>query len=656
MKEMMMMPRIRAYALCAVVIAAAGCGLLAGRASAAADSAAEQESKLIAVLQSDKPAQDKAMPCKQLVLCGTKAAVPALAALLPDEKLSSWARLPLEAIPDPAADDALREAMGKLQGRLLIGVINSIGFRRDAKAVEGLVQKLKDADVDVASAAAAALGRIGGEQAAKILEQSIAAGPPAVRSVAAEGCILCAERSLAEGKTDEAVRVYDLVRKSDLPKQRVIEGTRGAVLARKSAGIPLLVEQLNSPDKALFGVGLRLARELPGKDTTEALAALLGRLAPERQVLLVVALADRGDVSAAVAVAKCVASDHAEVRQAALSALGVLGDESCVEVLLKGMKSAPGEAPAAREALVRLRANINPALLEHAKSGDAVERAECIFVLTARNAKEAVPAFMEALQAKEEPVRQNAFAGLRQMAGMAEYPELLKRLLGEQDGGTRSSLQDTLVAITRRSEQPAECAQQLLAAWKKATGPSRISVLEIICWLGVPEALAAVHEGLQAPEVEARKSVLRALANWPDSNIVPQLLELARSDRDASVKVLALRVAVPRVGKDAKLPAPNKAARFAEMLKLAEQIEEKKLVLSELKSAPCAASLALAAGLLDEPKLANEAALAIVELAAQRGQLPPAELLAALQKAEQSCGNLDVKKKVQAQIKALPKR
>ena len=71
--------------------------------------------------------------------------------------------------------------MGKLQGRLLIGVINSIGVRRDAKAVDGLAVRLKDADAEVASAAAVALGRIGGTPAAKALEQSLAGAPAAVR-------------------------------------------------------------------------------------------------------------------------------------------------------------------------------------------------------------------------------------------------------------------------------------------------------------------------------------------------------------------------------------------------------------------------------------------------------------------------------------------
>ncbi|MHC4206877.1 MAG: hypothetical protein ACYSTT_19650, partial [Planctomycetota bacterium] len=122
-----------------------------------------KESDLISILQTDTPKAEKAIACKLLAIYGTEQSVPTLAPLLADKELASWARIALEAIPGPAADAALRDALGKLQGRLLVGVINSIGVRRDARAVDTLVLKLDDSDAGVASAAALALGYIGGE-------------------------------------------------------------------------------------------------------------------------------------------------------------------------------------------------------------------------------------------------------------------------------------------------------------------------------------------------------------------------------------------------------------------------------------------------------------------------------------------------------------
>ncbi len=104
-----------------------------------------KEKALIAVLTSpDSSKADKAITCKKLAVFGSKNAVPALAALLGDEELISWARIALESIPGAEADEALRKATATLKGRSLVGVINSIGVRRDAGAVTLLAQRLKD--------------------------------------------------------------------------------------------------------------------------------------------------------------------------------------------------------------------------------------------------------------------------------------------------------------------------------------------------------------------------------------------------------------------------------------------------------------------------------------------------------------------------------
>ena len=317
--------------LVAAMIALSGRSM---RAAEGQDATAENERQLIAVLESDAPPADKAITCKRLAIYGTKEAVPALAGLLPNRELASWARIALEAIPDPAADEALRAAVEKVEGRLRVGVINSIGVRRDAQAVGILVPQLQQADADVASAAAVALGHIGDPASAESLEQALAAVPDAVRAAVAEGLVYCAEKCLADENFAEATRIYDLVRAAEVPKPRMLEATRGAILARRSDGIPLLIEQLESADRALFGLGLFTAREMTGTDVTKALVAEMGKMTPERQGLVITALADRGDTAALPALLQAVKDGPPQVRMAALGALPQLGDDSCIETLL----------------------------------------------------------------------------------------------------------------------------------------------------------------------------------------------------------------------------------------------------------------------------------------------------------------------------------
>jgi HEAT repeat protein len=197
--------------------------LLAGGAPAfgqdARPAANRRETKLIAVLKSDAPLKNKEDACVELARVGTKESVGPLAALLGDEKMSHMARYALEPIPDPAVDSALRDASGRLRGRPLIGVIGSIGVRRDAKAVERLTALLKDKDADVAQAAARALGSVGTADAVKALEVALAEAPADERLAIAEGLFRCAEVFSHRDERGAAISIYKRLDDAKMPKR-----------------------------------------------------------------------------------------------------------------------------------------------------------------------------------------------------------------------------------------------------------------------------------------------------------------------------------------------------------------------------------------------------------------------------------------------------
>jgi HEAT repeat protein len=117
--------------------------------------------KLVSLLQDSSASEyAKAKACQRLAVIGDGSAAPALAPLLDSPHLSTYARTALESIPGPAADDALRSALQRTKGPQLIGVINSIGKRRDPKAIAQLGSFRAGSDPEVAKAADAALARI----------------------------------------------------------------------------------------------------------------------------------------------------------------------------------------------------------------------------------------------------------------------------------------------------------------------------------------------------------------------------------------------------------------------------------------------------------------------------------------------------------------
>jgi HEAT repeat protein len=585
------------------------------------DSSTTKEHSLISLLQSSAPPAEKAVACKQLAIYGSKNAVRVLAPLLSDPQLASWARIALEAIPDPAADAALRSALGKLQGNLLIGVINSIGVRRDAKAASGLVKKLKDPDPDVASAAAVALGRIGGTKAAKALTRSLAAAPEAARPAVAQGCILCAERFLAQGNSPQAVKLYDTVRAANVPRQRQLEAIRGAILARQSDGLPLLLEQLRSPDKALFGIGLRTARELPGRDVTEALAAELRQCSPERQPFLLLALADRTDAAVMPAVLAAASSGPQKLRLTAIGALDRLGNISSVPVLLNAAADPdPDLAQAALDALARLPGNqVDAELLDRLPVAAGRNRQILITLAGQRHIDHALPVVVKSATDPDAGVRSAAVQAIGILGRDAQAADLVRLLQTTQNPKERGDIEMALLAITGRAG--ARAVPPVLPLARNDDPALRIIALHVLASSGGPEALAAVQSAVQDKDETVQDEAVRTLSTWPnnwpdDSGVAEPLLALAKSDAKTSHQVLALRGYLQYVHANKQLQNDDKVGKVTDVLSLIKRPEEKRLAIAAIGAIPAPGALALLLTFAAEPAVAEDACSAIVKLAA----------------------------------------
>src|SRR5258708_5905065 len=116
------------------------------------------EARLAAVLSSGAARAAKQMACQKLSVIGSAHSVPVLATLLPNPELSHAARMALERIRVPQATEALLSALPKVEGKLKVGIINSLGNLEEPKAVSFLNNLLTSPDADLASAAASALG------------------------------------------------------------------------------------------------------------------------------------------------------------------------------------------------------------------------------------------------------------------------------------------------------------------------------------------------------------------------------------------------------------------------------------------------------------------------------------------------------------------
>jgi HEAT repeat protein len=558
---------------------------------------------LIAVLQSNAATFDKARACQQLAALGDKAAVPALAALLADEKLSAHARSALEATADASAADALRESLGRLHGNLLAGVVNSLGVRRDVQAVGALEKLAAVRTSGVQDEALAALGCIATPEAIQSLRQVLTDVSAESRLGAAHACLSGAERLLAQGKRAEAIALLDAVRGAKVPTPLQAAATYGAIVARQSSDLSLLGAQLKADDRVLFAAALRATRRLPGPEVTRALWAELEHLPPARRALVIGALSERGDALDLSVVQKAAATGPKEVRLAALGALGTLGDASTVPLLVDMALAADAElAQAARQSLLLSRASgIDAALAARLSQGTPKDRIVLLDILGQRADASTAAAVAKLAGDANNEVRLAAIAALGRIINPGDVQVLMGCLRGAKTPAETAIVQQALRTAYNRVPDQDACVGKLHAGMSAAPLADQCFLLELIGQVGGREALKIIAAHARDSRAEIRDVATRVLGAWMDADAAPVLLDLAKSLGDARLRTRALRGYL-RIARQLNLPTDQRLAMCEAALQVAQRDEEKRLAAEiariVLRKAPSAAQAARAKAIL----------------------------------------------------------
>ena len=573
------------------------------------------EADLLKIITTSTDGGERGLACKRLAIYGTPACVPEVAKLLSDKQLASWARITLEAVPGDASKAALRDAATKLDGELLVGVINSIGVLRDAEAVELLTGKLKDGTPEVASAAAYALGRIGNEAATTSLRGSLAHAIPAVQNAVAEGCVYAAESLLKAGNTKLATEVYDEVRGGKFPQQRIVEATRGAILARGESGVPLLVEQLSSSNRKLFAVGLQTAREMDSASLGPALIAELAKAPSDRAALIVEALAELKGKPDLVALQKLAASGSKEVRLAAITVLGRIGDVSCVDSLLSVAKQSADLSAPVRAALVALSDDkVDAEILKRLASADS--KLILVEVVGLRQL-EATDELVKAVDSTDPAIRAAALQSLGQTVPQAKLSTLVGLAIKPKQAADAEGAIRALQTASIRMPDREACAATLSAALKTAPASAKSSLLETIGAVGGTKALETVREFAVGKDLALRDVSTELLGKWMTIDVAPVLLDLHKNGPKDQYQDRAMRGYV-RVARQFNMPDDQRIEMCKTIFSTCK-LREQKLVFDIVKKFPNTAMIQLAIDTLKNPELADDAKAALAAIKPKLG-------------------------------------
>jgi len=597
--------------------------LLGPAALQGAEPAGEQQ--FIGVLQSGASPQEKDAACVRLKRIGTAQSVPALAALLPDQDLSQSARYALESMPAPEAGRALLEALDKTTGLIEMGIIQSLGQRRETGAAPRLIKLLADADPNVAGAVAASLGRIGGADAITALQAALPKSQElVVRAAILQALLRIADQQLrASTRPGSAFKLFEWIDKTASEDHIRVAACRGMIRSAGRRALTLVIEGLQGADGPARVAAMQMAREITDPAATKAYVKLLPKLEPALQVALIGALQQRGDTGAAPAVLAISNSPDPGVRVAALRALADLGDAAAAPRLVEAACAKDdAEKKAARQTLLDLRRGaVADALLRQLVSDKPQFQSEAVRALVGRGEKEVVPQLLDLAQ-KDGPAatRQAACKALGPLADAPQVAPLVRLVLEAKSESARVPPAEALVVLCGRLQERRSQvdAQPIVDGLASADVAARAALLPAASVLVDERIRAALRSSARAADPALRDAAMRALADSRDPELMPDLLALARQPAAPGLRVVMIRgyLRLAAAKNSAALTPAQRVGELEQILPLAQSADVKWLVLAGLAKIHEPEALTPALAMLDDGATRAEAAQAVMQIAA----------------------------------------
>ena len=575
---------------------------------------ADNETNQFAILHSDASVSKKWAACQRLRVIGTAKAVPEVAALLTDEKLSQAARQTLDGLPYPEVDAVLRDALGKTSGLLKAGIVDSMGWRGKPASLPLLIPLLSDADANVAAASATALGRMGGRKAIAALTTARNQSPAVVQAAAQASLLQCAERLREKNDKADATAIFRGLYNDKYPIGIRTAAWRGLALTDSAHQAELMVAALRGTDRALELAAIQLLRESNDRRLVRACAGQWDLLPAAAQSAVCDAEVKQGADGLRV-VRNASRSPHLAVRVAAWTALGNLNDLASIPALAKAAAAGDEtERQAARDSLARLRGTgVSKALLSAVKPAAPPEKVELLRALGARQDANATEVLLQNAAAGDEAVRRAALDSLREIAPPQALSPLLEIAAKAGSDELRQLALDALAAICQVSPDKDATARTVVEAVGQLPAAEQGAFFDLLAGLGTPAALTAVQAASRSQDLDLAKQAVRALAQWPSAAPADALLDLAHTTTDTALSTLALRGAIAVNGTE-----PEVSKRMAFLKKALEQArrpDEKKQALSQIGQIFTPEALAVAVSALADPDVTNEAALAVLDIA-----------------------------------------
>jgi HEAT repeat protein len=574
----------------------------------------------LAKLLGEATLESKSFICRQLWFIGTADSVPAIAKLLMDEKTADIACYAIGQNPSEEAGKALREALNKVSPKVQIRIINLLGDRGDNQSVEAIGKLVSGTEMEVGEAAVAALGKIGGARAITFLIETRAKGDSELRFAATDAYLRCAEDLMFEGETKQATVIYkELASNNETPIIRSA-AIKGLADIGGQDIVPLVIAALRDENRMVRTTARSCVRTMEGSGVTEQIAGELSKTSPDEQMLLIGALADRGDSAALPAITAAAKSRNPEVRKAVLLAVGKLGDASFVEYLVKAATeglSSEEKSMAVKSLTLLQGSRVDDAIVQSMQNSEASMRRQLIQVLVERNAVDAVLSLFAEAVNPDRKVRQATFKALGRLADEEHLPSLIKLLVKVEDASIRREAERAVVAVSRKISQSSKQADAVMAGLGNEKHVAvRCSLLRVLGGVANNKALRTLEAVSKEANPAVQDTCVRTLAKWPNAAAAEVLLEIYCNTQSQIHRLLALRGFVRLLSLPVQGRTTEKTLELCRRaMRQAKNSAEQKLVLSGLSNISDPEALGIVESFLQVEEVRGEAAMATIKIA-----------------------------------------
>ena len=575
------------------------------------------ERALLSALASASDTEVKTFLLSQLRIVGRDPSVKVAAPLLASADLVEPATQLMLTIRTPLARTSLVGALAKAQGPAKVTIVKAVGELNAVEANATLLTSAADPDPALRRATLAALARIASPRSYEALAAAARQAQFTYEPGNAVGSLLNYGSRLAQkGNVVTAERVAALLMANTDDPERL--PTRSAALSlladiRGPRALADLVAAVDHSDPEYRKAALVRAERIRGLAAINQWTAKAGKVDPERRAEIVAMLGRQGDRRSLPFIRASLGAPEPAVALAAAEALAKIEGPAATPDLVSLLKTRTGEDAQRVADLLLWTADAKgleglAALLD---GGQPAQKAAAVRVIGARGGSRFAARVMPLTADPDPGIRAAAFTALPGVVTAGDIPALLKLLEGASEAQQVRDAQKALLAAVEQVEPEDAQAKPLLEAMKTSAHPERI--LELLPQVGGPDALAAVVSQFEGQSGEQKGAAFRALVQWRGPEAADRLFTIVSSG-DAAYRDMAFGGFVRQIG-TSPLPDEQKVLQLRRVLPLAKSANERRMIIRALQRAKTFQSFLVAASLMDDAEVANDAANAVMSIA-----------------------------------------